>query len=112
MSAPQVSIKQFDTARAFDDVLEIDGEPIDLTGCTVELRFYDVAGRNTWIGQGTLTVGTTDGAVSYEFTDEDVENAGDFELEWGVTDSNGKPLTVPTEGRIALTIEPAIQIAP
>lgn len=106
-----ISIKQFDTARAIEDMLKIGDTAIDLTGADVAIRFYNLLDRTTWVGEGNVTITTpTSGTVSYAVEAEDVEDAGDFEFEWVITFDDDSTLTVPTEGRVALTIWPAIQV--
>lgn len=103
-----ISIKQFDTARAIEDTLEIGGVAIDLTECTVKINLYDLANGVMWQRDAEISATPTDGGVSYTPVDDDVENHGDFEFEWEITYPDNTRLTVPTEARNKLTIYPAI----
>lgn len=108
----EISIHQFDTARAITDTLEIDGDPINLAGAAVKIRFYDIQRQTMWEQDADVGGDGTAGEVSYDPADEDVADAGAFEFEWGVVFANGKPMTVPTEERNKLTIWPAIVPTP
>ena len=102
-----IALKQFDTAREIEQTLEINDVAINLDGTTVALNWYDLLRQTMWTRAATIVTAAT-GDVSYQPVDEDVENAGDFELEWVISYPDQTRLTVPTESRIAVTIYPAI----
>jgi hypothetical protein len=92
-----IQIKQNDTARLFTDQLTLADENVDLTDATVVL---------IWHNQNTSAVTRRDaeitdaqrGKVSYQPLEEDVSQAGVFDLEWEVTFPSGGVLTFPTSG--------------
>lgn len=101
-----ISLKQYDTGRAIEQVLSIGGVPIDLTGTTVNLL---------WAEDGVLLynrtaeiVSAAAGSVKYQPIAQDVARAGDFELEWKVVYPDASRVTVPTESRVQLRLHPAI----
>jgi hypothetical protein len=102
---PIVSIKRNDTARTIVDRLMVGAVPLDLTGCTVALKFSAAESGVTVTRSATVTDALS-GRVSYAFIDADVAEAGFYHLEWLVTYANGKKLTVPTIGCAELEIRP------
>ena len=102
-----IALKQFDTARAIEQTLAIDGTPINLTGCEVRINWYNLLSGAMWQRDAEI-VDEDAGTVTYTPVAEDVETAGDFEIEWEILYPDNSRLTVPTEGRVPTTINPAI----
>jgi hypothetical protein len=102
---PIVSIKRHDTARTIVDRLMVGAVPLDLSGCTVELKISGVDSSVKFTRSATVTDAPA-GRVSYALIDADVAVAGFYHLEWLVTYANGKKLTVPTVGYAELQILP------
>lgn len=103
-----ITIKQGDTARIIYDDLTLSGFPIDLTGATVWLNFYEFTDSTSVARMATVTVPIS-GSVSYQLTEEDVATTGTKALEWTIQFQNGTALTVPTEGYILLRVVPTLE---
>ncbi len=96
--------KQNDTAQAFRYAPAYsDGTALDFSGAT--LRFHM---RRTGLDEAKvdeLATITSEDAFEYFPVADDVDEAGEFQVEWEVTYSNLKTETWPSKGYIACTIE-------
>lgn len=100
-----IEIKQGDTARPFTDTLLLGGQAINLTDATVNLLLKDEKSSKLIRQLATIT-DAVNGKVQYQPIDSDVAKPGVFDLEWEITFSDGKQLTVPTHGYGKVKINP------
>jgi len=89
----KVTIKSNDTALNFTDTLLLNGQPFNLTGCTVDFK---MKGSTSFADSATV-VSAADGTVSYQPGVSFPTTAGKYSQEWEVTDTNGKILTFPSD---------------
>lgn len=88
--------KQGDTYPPIEATLKNkDGSAIDLTGATVA---FHTKRSGTVVTNAAATVADEDsGEVSYALTAADTALAGDYEIEWEITFSDGSIQSVPTD---------------
>ena len=104
LSYPTVHpVKRGDTARKFQDHLQVDGDSVDLTGASVKFVLRTKAGVVLVNRAGSvLQVGTeqdkTEPNVECQVEVGDLEELGTHEQEWHVRMSGGGVLTLPQEG--------------
>ncbi len=98
------TVKQGDTSRLLYDDLHIGGTPINLSGSTVTLVWYNPRTETTSRKSATINVAAS-GSVSYQLTSSDLETAGSYILEWEVEFADGTQVSIPTEGYLKLNIE-------
>ena len=72
-------------------------------GATVKLHWRPADGSNSWTSNANIN-NASGGVVEYAPINTDVQNVGLYLLEWEVTFSGGKILTVPQDGYILLRI--------
>lgn len=95
-------IKRHDTARKFIDHLTVDGSDLNLTGSTVVLA---IRRRDGYVRRRTATItSAATGEIEYEVDAVDVAEAGNYDLEWEVTFSDGTQLTFPSTGYHVLRV--------
>ena len=92
-------IKQGDTLPIFAvQLLDDDGNPIDLTSCTVQL----------WVeGMGVNPKNMkiyNDAVVTYKFSSEETKNFGTYVAEIRIIYNNGDIITLPTIGSIKIHV--------
>lgn len=100
-----IPLKQYDTARAISDALQIDSAAIDLTGATVTALWSRPDG--VVYERAATIVSAVAGTVTYTPVAADVAIAGSAALEWRIN-YPGTRLTVPTVAPIPVTIYPAL----
>lgn len=100
-----ISIKKGDTARAIRQKLMIAGVAINLAGTTVKLQWRKrpVAGATLEIRDATVPEPAA-GIVEYRPLTGDFTEVGNYDLEWIVTYSEDRTMTVPTENRVVLRV--------
>lgn len=94
-----------DLLPEFVDVLTLDDQALDLTGCTVQFTFRNTLGTVSKTGTGIVTNATT-GAVKYVWVAGDTDEIGKYIGKWIVTYPDSRKLNVPSEGYIEFEIEP------
>ena len=100
-----VKVKQYDTFRAFTDVLTIGGSPLDLTGAATVHFVLDLpTGVVDRVG---TVVSATKGEVSYTPVAGDVATVGTFYQSWKVTWAGSRG-TVPTDGFNVIEVQRAL----
>jgi len=81
---------------------------VDLTGATV--KFSMRSSRNPSVAALSLVTATIvdapTGKISYQWAAGNTDTPGTYEGEFRVTPAAGDPFRVPTEGYIAINIEP------
>jgi hypothetical protein len=97
-------LKRNDTGIMASDQLMLDGAAINLSGASVALLIESMDTAVVLRRTATIT-DAANGKVQYQFIAADTATAGDYQLEWEVTLSNGKIITVPSGGYINLTIK-------
>jgi hypothetical protein len=103
----QIIITRGDTAQAFTDTPTLDGKTLDTLGKTiqaVELRMRNKATGSVVKRAATVAAGK----FTYQPISADVATAGNYELSWTVTFTDGTTITAPNDRRIDLTIIPDI----
>lgn len=104
MANPDWGIKQGDTTPAIAAILkDADGTVINLSGCTVKFHMRSKHGAVTVNAAATIVDAAT-GSVSYTWGATDTDTAGDYEIEWEITDASSKVATVPTGQPDTLTV--------
>lgn len=105
-----VLVKQNDTARILYDTLTVSDETntyaVDLTNCTASLLWYDYINELMTAKSASIETPAVSGSVSYLLTSDDVSTVNDYLLQWKVTYSDGKVLTLPESKYIKLNITP------
>lgn len=90
--------KTGDTSADLRVILEDRAGAFDLTGYTVAFRMRK-RGESAVVVNGTCTVDadqeTNTGYVTYEWEDEGVETAGEYQAEFVATAPDGKEITFP-----------------
>lgn len=111
---PDFVWKQGDTGPAITDVLTFtDGTTQFLQGATVQLRLRSLLNAALTTLTGQVIVETLSGAVIYEPTAADTNQAvGNYIAEWVVTTATREILTFPTDGYMWGRIEPNAATAP
>jgi hypothetical protein len=93
--------------RPWDDTLMCDGAPIDLTAKTVKIRIKKSSGT---VEEHSATIRTRrSGTVRHWPHSEDVDTAGETQIEWKVYDSSLRAQTVPTDQTVILDIQEDIR---
>lgn len=103
MSTP-LEIRVGDTARTIDDVLEINRQPIDLTGATVRILLRPIGSAR--VAKTASVVSASEGSVSYQPSSSDFLEPGEVFFAWHITFPDSKTLTVPTEHNHRLKVIP------
>jgi len=103
-------IKQGDTEPSIIAQLkDQNGDLYDLTGCTVKfhMRKGETATPKVNATATITDVGTDDVKVKYSWLVADVDTAGNFDIEWEITDTDGNVETVPNAGydRVLITAQ-------
>jgi hypothetical protein len=80
----KIVIKRNDTRGVFTDTLTVDGEPFDLTNCSVKFLLTQING-NKEISQDATIIDAMAGTVEYKAMAADVNLSGNFRQEWQVT---------------------------
>jgi hypothetical protein len=97
VTVPSFYIKRGDRLPAFTRTLEdANGNPVDLTGGTVQFRMLPVQGGSLITGAATVTAATA-GLVRYNWAAGDTDLVGMFLAEWEATFS-GQVETFPNGG--------------
>lgn len=77
---------------------------INLTGATVRFIMRLRGATVPKVNAVATIVTATAGTVRYDWGATDLDTAGEFDAEWEVTDSTGKPRTHPYNGYITITV--------
>ena len=93
-------VKQNDNSPGVSATLkDADGAAINLSGCTVVFNMRLKKTGAIKVDEGTVTiVSATDGTVRYDWQTGDTATAGEYYIEWQITDGSGNVQTVPTNG--------------
>jgi hypothetical protein len=107
MARPDIFFGEGDRAPVVTDTLiGADGEPIDLTGATVVMRFRLKDETDSQTSEAVDVVGDpADGEV--EWTPATGRAAGDYNANWVVTMSGGEQVTVPNDRYLWMQVQPA-----
>lgn len=108
------SMKTGDTGRILRSTLRYDdGAPINLSGCTVEFRLRREGTTYATVAAAAEVVEAAEGLVQFgAWTDSAVSVPGTFQVEWVVTDSDSKEITVPSDNHQVLIIRQGIEPEP
>ncbi len=103
---PDFYLKQDDELPVLTAILKNGEAILDLTDCTVVMRFRKVNEDGAVVFGRDLTVDAdpTTGSVTYQWVSEDTEEEGEFEGEFVITYPDGSNLTVPNDGYFNFTI--------
>jgi hypothetical protein len=94
--------KQGTTFQPFDfTIIDVDGKPMDLTGCSVRLT---VADSKNIVMDKPMTIGPNIGEVSYDLQSTDIVAAGNYNMEIVVTFPNGKKEIFPDDDYMKLKV--------
>lgn len=79
--------------------------PINLTGATVKFIMTDVRGTTPKVNAAAaIDPDPTTGKVSYVWVTGDTDTPGVYDAEWEIIFGDGKPLTVPNDGRLRVQV--------
>jgi len=99
------TIKQNDTRPNLDaQLLNADGTPIDLTGCTVRFLMVPTSGGAVKVDGICAITDAENGKVRYYWSAGDTANFGDYKAEFEVTFPDGSKQTVPNDGYLIISI--------
>lgn len=104
-------VGQGDTAPDIVRVLRTeDGQPIDLTGASVEIRLrHKISGR---LVTGNCTISdAAGGEATYQWQVGDLSDAGEYDTKYYVTYPSGQGGTVPNDGSDTILVDPEIPSA-
>ena len=80
-----VTMVQGDTAPSvFGALTDSDGQPIDLTGCTVRFQMRQTIDRRFVVNAVAVLTNASTGMVRYDWQDGDLAVAGDYEVRWQI----------------------------
>lgn len=104
-------IRQGDTAPRMSGTLtDGTGQPVDVTGGTVELHLHGLTVDNDMSLTASIDEDADDGnVVYYDWTSSDTFNPGHYSGEWQVTFENGQIQTFPNDG--VFLVQVAEQVA-
>ena len=94
-----LNVKRGDVGIPFEDdadLLDADGNPIDLTGSAVLFLLRTPSGVTY---SRTGTVNPTLRVVTYKSAAQDFEEVGAYYQEWQLTTASGDIATIPSEGQ-------------
>jgi len=112
MAGPDFFIAQGDTASPLEDtLLDSAGEPIDLSGATVELQLFPVdGGTSSVVSGGDANAQNGDGSdgsmgnVSYDWQSGETDDADTYLGYWVVSFGGGDIQTFPNDGPFSVQI--------
>ncbi len=91
-------LKQGDRLPVISATLtELTGSAVDLTGCTVQIRWKVNDGTAAAVTRSATVTSAATGAVEYAWASGDTDTVGTYDLEWVVTYASGKIRTFPAE---------------
>jgi hypothetical protein len=96
----EVSVKRGDVGVVFTDTLtDANGDPIDLTDCTVSFLMSPQRGATEPVVEAVAEVlgDPQDGNVRYVTVDGDLADAGFYVQEWELVYDDGSRFTVPSD---------------
>jgi hypothetical protein len=98
-------LKRNDTAPAFSSVLsDAAGDPVSLSGASVLFKMRSEADGTLKINGVATITDAAGGAVTYQQSATDVDEAGIFLAEWQVTYADARIQTFPTVGQNRVVI--------
>jgi hypothetical protein len=99
-------LKTHDTGKSIvATLLNSDGTPINLTGCTVKVIVAAAVGTTAIVNRAVSVTDATNGVVTYTPIAADVATAGTYMAEWEVTTGSGGVFTVPDPGYDTVQID-------
>lgn len=108
----KLKIAQGQTPTIQQTLIQSNGQPVNLTGCTVTFVFQIAGGGVNFSGAATL-VNATMGQVSYTFGSGQTATAGSYEGQWQVVDGSGNTTLYPSGGTyFCFDIQPALPTTP
>lgn len=98
-------IKQNDTRPNLDaQLLNANGAPIDLTGCTVRFLMVSTSGGQVKIDALCAVTDAVNGKVRYYWQAGDTSNFGGYKAEFEITFPDGSKQTVPNDGYLIISV--------
>ena len=95
----QFTLKAGDTSPRMDAILrDSEGEPVDLSATTVNLRLLHPRGGEVVLERRVTIVSEEDGHVRHEWGDDDTDEAGRYRVEFVATYPNDTEETFPNDG--------------
>lgn len=88
------------------------GEPLNLTGATVKLYMWSLPEQSIVIDGGSCTHNDTGGAITYSPALADVDDPGEYQIQYKVTLLDGSTKRYPdlnVDSRFTLVIEHAVE---
>ena len=98
-------LKEGDTSPFLDATIQDeDGNAIDLTGASVQIRFKIADGHSNPTTAGASIRDASTGKVRYEWQSGDTDAPGVYLAEWVVTTAGGETFTAPGNGYMKFEI--------
>jgi hypothetical protein len=103
-------IKEGDTNTRFQiQLLDVSGQPVDLTGSTVSIYFSNQSNSMLLLNkQASLSSTPTDGKVIFQFSENDATGNGIINIQVNVTYSDGDIEKFPANGYASIQITPSL----
>lgn len=100
------NLKRGDTFPAITGALTYsDGTIVNLTGASVQIVMRSQTGSQPKVSKTATIVSPIGGTVSYSWTTQDTDTAGEYDVEWIVTYFGGAVQRFPTNGYVTVSIE-------
>jgi hypothetical protein len=98
-------IKQFDRLPSLElDLLRGDGTAQNLSGCTARFLMRLRGQNEVTVNAAMTVVDAVNGIVRYDWADGDTDVAGVYRGEVEVTTADGKRITFPSNGYVAVRV--------
>ena len=85
-------------------ILDSDGNPYDLTNCTVEFHMSKTIGGTPKVNANATITDATDGYCEYRWQTGDTDTPGVYYAEFQVTTQNGGIFTVPVKNNFFVEV--------
>lgn len=102
--AVDFNIKSEDTLPPIQATLELNGVPVNLSGCTVRFIMTDKASGTVKVDATATVVNSATGVVRYDWIQADTDTPGTYNGEFEMQDGSGHFETFPNTKHIQIKI--------